>query len=156
MFVSEPVFFSSCVHLPQGLLRAVHPPSHLLLPGITAQMSVWNSQCWGGRLQVHCTLQEGLTNQGAQTQGLTNHTTGREGGGIKPAQSGIRSVLSAGKCFEMSLATRLLHFMQQISSYAKNMWARRSDMIYMATNICSLLKYHYNNSIVIINSFIFI
>lgn len=51
----------------------------------------------GGRLQVHCTLQERLANQGVQTQGLTNHTTEREGGGLTGAQSGIRSVLSADK-----------------------------------------------------------
>lgn len=39
------VFLLSGIHLPEGLLGAVHPPSHLLLPGITVQMSVWNSQC---------------------------------------------------------------------------------------------------------------
>lgn len=77
------VFVFPGVHLPQGLPTAVHPPSHLLLPGITAQMSVWNSQCWGGRLQARCTLQERLTNQVAQTQGLTNRTMDREGRGIK-------------------------------------------------------------------------
>lgn len=69
---------------------------------------------------MYCTLQERLTNRGAPTQGLTNRTTEGEGRGIKRAQSGIRSVLSAEKCFEMSLTTHLLLSAQQSWIYKQN------------------------------------
>lgn len=73
------VFLFSGIHLPQGLLGAVHPPSHLLLSGITAQMSVWNSQCWGGKITSALHPPREVSQSGSADTGI-NQSHYREGG----------------------------------------------------------------------------